>query len=66
MKIDRIDNKGDIREHSTLTGTRTLCGLALSRGWTQPALGNRPCKRCEKITASCQKSAPLGVIGAER
>lgn len=59
-KIDRIDDRGDIREHWTLDGHRTICGIAI--GIRQPACGNRPCKRCEKIAARCQK-APSATSG---
>jgi hypothetical protein len=55
-KVDRIDNRGDIREHLTRDGSRTLCGLTLGRGYTQNACGNRECRRCEKIAARCQNS----------
>lgn len=51
-KIDRIDDKGDIREHFTRDGRRTICGIEI--GYRQPPCGNRPCKRCEKIAARCQ------------
>jgi hypothetical protein len=54
QKIDRIDNRGDIREHFTRDGAKTICGLALS--CTQSPADNRPCKRCERIVATqCQK-----------
>lgn len=48
-QIDRIDDKGDIREHWTLDGRRTICGIGI--GYRQPPCGNRPCKRCAKIFA---------------
>ena len=61
MKIDRIDRRGDIREHDTRDGVKTVCGLAL--GMTQTAGGNRPCLRCEKIAARCQINATRAVFG---
>ena len=55
-KIDRIDDKGDIREHWTRDGRRTICGVAI---WNkQPAYGNRPCRRCAKIATRCQIAPP--------
>ena len=59
-KIDRIDDRGDIREHQTRDGHRTICGIEI--GMRQPPCGNRPCKRCEKIAAHCQK-APTAASG---
>ena len=53
-KIDRIDDRGDIREHFTRDGHHTICGIEI--GMRQPACGNRPCKRCEKIAARCQNT----------
>jgi len=43
-KIDRIDDRGDIREHLTRDGRHTICGIEI--GMWQPACGNRLCKRC--------------------
>lgn len=54
-KIDRIDDKGNIREHLTRDGQRTICGLEI--GQRQPPCGNAPCCRCEKIAARCQITA---------
>ena len=54
-KIDRIDDRGDIREHLTRDGRRTICGIEI--GMRQPPCGNRSCKRCEKIAARCQIAA---------
>jgi hypothetical protein len=51
--IDRISHNGDICEHLTDDGDRTLCGLDLNT--TQPASGNRSCRRCEKIAARRQE-----------
>lgn len=59
-KIDRIDDRGDIREHWTHDGHRTICGIEI--GMKQPACGNRPCKRCKKIATHCQNS-PLTTSG---
>ncbi|MCJ7597367.1 MAG: hypothetical protein MUO41_01820, partial [Methyloceanibacter sp.] len=53
-KIDRIDDRGDIREHLTRDDRRTICGIEI--GQRQPPCGNRPCKRCEKIAKRCQKA----------
>ena len=47
--IDRIAHNGDIREHLTKDGERTICGLDLTI--TQEAGGNRPCLRCKSIKA---------------
>ena len=58
-KIDRIDDRGDIREHWTLDGRRTICGIEI--GMRQPACGNRPCKRCEKIAMRRQIETPSDV-----
>jgi hypothetical protein len=58
--IDRIDDRGDLREHRTRDGHRTICGIEI--GMRQPPCGNRPCKRCEKIAARCQK-APSAASG---
>lgn len=55
-KIDRIDDRGDIREHWTRDGRRTICGIAI--GQRQPPCGNAPCKRCEKIVKHCQIRPP--------
>ena len=46
-KIDRIAHNGDIREHLTRDGERTICGLDLDI--TQDAAGNRTCRRCEML-----------------
>ena len=35
-------------------GNRTICGIEI--GMRQPACGNRPCKRCERIAERCQNS----------
>ncbi len=52
MKIvDRIDQHGNITEHVLRPGRGdryTLCGLYLHV--TQPAAGNRPCRRCLRST----------------
>jgi hypothetical protein len=50
--MDRIDDKGDIREHLTRDGRRTICGIEI--GMRQSACGNRPCKRCQRIAMRCQ------------
>ena len=56
--IDRIDNRGNIREHivdqvewtgpeSKRPPTVTLCGLPMEElGRWQAAAGNLPCRRC--------------------
>ena len=59
-KIDRIDDRGDIREHWTRDGVRTICGIEI--GMRQLPCGNRACKRCEKIAEHCQK-APSAASG---
>jgi hypothetical protein len=56
-KIDRYDSRGDIREHLTRDGRRTICGLSIGFLQSQPPCGNRSCKRCEKIAARCQIEA---------
>lgn len=59
-RIDRIDVRGNIREHLTLNGVKTLCGLALEL--TQPACGNGLCKRCENLRARCQNPGSTRVL----
>lgn len=59
-KIDRIDCRGDIREHRTHDGKRTICGLAIDM--RQPPCGNRSCKRCEKIIARLSETTGHGVM----
>jgi hypothetical protein len=54
-KIDRIDERGNIRAHLTSDGRRTICGIEI--GLRQSPCGNRPCKRCEKIATRCQNAA---------
>lgn len=56
-KIDRYDGRGDIREHLTRDGQRTICGITIGGGWQSPC-GNRPCKRCEKIATYRQIATP--------
>lgn len=51
-KVDRIDDKGNIREHLTREGVRTICGIEIGR--RQTPCGNAPCRRCEKIAVRCQ------------
>lgn len=48
-RIDRVDERGDIREHfiSPKAEDRTLCGLSLPP--IQPPLGNGLCKRCRVL-----------------
>ena len=62
-KIDRIDNRGDIREHLTRDGRLTICGLAIEM--SQPPCGNRSCKRCEKIIARLSETTDRGVMGVQ-
>ena len=47
--IDRISQNGDIREHMTRDGRRTLCGLTIDA--SQDPAGNTRCGRCRRITA---------------
>jgi histone acetyltransferase (RNA polymerase elongator complex component) len=47
--IDRIDNKGNIREHITQDDLRTLCGLPLVGMMTQIPCDNGLCRRCERV-----------------
>ena len=58
-QIDRTDDRGDIREHLTRDGRRTICGLKIdaSGRWEAPG-GARVCKRCEKIAERCQIAPP--------
>lgn len=49
-KVDRIDEAGDIREHWTRDGRRTVCGIEI--GHRQSASGNRPCRRCQIVVAA--------------
>jgi hypothetical protein len=58
-KIDRIDDHGDIRQHWTRDGRRTICGIAI--GYRQPPCGNRLCKRCEKIAARATTVRSAGI-----
>lgn len=62
IPIDRIDARGDIREHLTSPGSldedgdarafaRALCGATLCGVELQWPAGNRKCKRCEKLAA---------------
>lgn len=51
-KVDRIDDRGNIREHLTRDGQRTICGIEI--GQRQLPCGNATCRRCEKIAALCQ------------
>lgn len=51
-KVDRIDDSGNIREHLTRDGHRTICGIEI--GQRQVPCGNATCRRCEKIAARCQ------------
>lgn len=60
-KIDRYDTRGDIREHWTLDGRRTICGLSIGFAQSQPPCGNRPCKRCEKIAERLSEKTASGV-----
>lgn len=58
-KIDRIDNRGNIRAHYTLDGgLTTLCGLTI--GDSQRAC-NAFCKRCVAIQKRRQREARLAV-----
>lgn len=56
-KIDRIDNKGFIREHLTRDGERTICGLDLHPMMVQRACGNGLCKRCAMLAKASHKQA---------
>ena len=56
-RIDRIDARGNIREHvispdlSTRTGeTTALCGRRIHM--SQPACGNARCKTCERLSTT--------------
>ena len=62
-KIDRIDNRGDIREHLTRDGRLTICGIEIDM-WQVPC-GNAPCRRCEKIVARLSETADRGVMGVQ-
>ena len=55
-KIDRIDDRGDVREHLTRGRHRTICGLKIdaSGRWELVTGGALPCRRCEKIAERCQ------------
>jgi hypothetical protein len=46
--VDRVDSRGNLREHLTSTGEKTLCGLDLYA--TQKPAGNAPCRRCVQLT----------------
>ncbi len=58
-KIDRIDDRGNIREHFTRDGVRTICGIEI--GYRQAPCGNGPCRRCGKIAARLSEVAECGV-----
>lgn len=62
--VDRIDGKGDIREHdvSLHTEDRTACGLRVES--SQPSSGNARCKRCDAIRA--RRVNDLLALGRER
>lgn len=59
-RIDHVAQNGDICEHLIdpvrPAGRMTLCGLRLAM--TQPACGNKTCKRCDRIA---REAAPEGV-----
>ncbi len=63
--IDRIDSRGNIREHLTIDGQKTVCGLDIDV--SQRACGNGLCGRCARIRdarnqhASCQITPVQGV-----
>ncbi len=42
--VDRIDKDGNIREHLTRDGERTICGFEINLD--QDSAGNVRCKRC--------------------
>lgn len=58
-KVDRIDNRGNIREHWTCDGRRTLCGIEI--GGRQDPCGNATCTRCEKIVARLSETSASSV-----
>jgi hypothetical protein len=62
-KVDRIDDRGNIREHLTRDGHRTICGIEI--GQRQLPCGNATCRRCEKIAARCQ-IAPSASSGEQQ
>lgn len=59
-KIDRIDDRGNIREHLTRDGQRTICDIEI--GYRQSACGNAPCLRCQKIFDRLSETADRGVM----
>ena len=61
-KIDRIDRRGNIREHITQDGQDTLCGIEI--GYRQTACGNAPCLRCKKIFDRLSETARGGGVMA--
>lgn len=56
-RIDRIDNRGDIREHvvSSVRPGRTLCGLPILH--SQEPAGNRECRCCARLEEKAQTQA---------
>ena len=60
VRVDRIDNRGDIREHLTRDGKRTICGIEI--GMRQMPCGNATCRRCEKILARLSETTGHGVM----
>jgi len=60
-KVDRIDDRGNIREHFTRDEKSTICGIEI--GMRQTPCGNTPCMRCKKIFDRLSETAARGVIG---
>ena len=63
QRVDRIDDRGNIREHLTRDGIRTICGIEI--GLRQTPCGNASCKRCEKIVARLSETTDRGVMGVQ-
>ncbi len=49
MRIDRLNSTGQVREHSTDDGVRTLCGLSLDLLNARLPTGGLSCARCRQL-----------------
>lgn len=61
-KIDRIDRRGNIREHILVEGSeqRTLCGLYVEM--SQEPCGNAACFRCAQVAAMQKSDKNVGQV----
>jgi len=56
--IDRINQRGLIREHYLRNDGRTLCGLPIDT--SQEAIGNPPCRNCWRLMVMRFNPRPSG------